>query len=175
MREMMKLGLILLIITSVAAVVLGITNNITQGVILERKAEAIKDSLVVLVPDADDFAMLQGVSGSGVSEAYEGTKGGTPVGYVFKAEGNGYGGAIEVLVAISSEGKVLDLQIGANAETPGIGDKVQNPEFIGQFVDQDATGEVQVEIISGATRSSNGVIGAVNAAAKVYQEAVQNR
>lgn len=175
MREMLKLGLILLIITAVSASILAVTNDITQAVILERKAEAIKGNLMTLIPDADDFAMLQGVSSSGVTEVYEGTKGGAPIGYVFKASGNGYGGAVEVLVAVSSEGKIIGVEVGDNSETPGIGDRVKNPEFTSQFIDKDTSSEVKVDAISGATRSSNAVMSAVNASAQLFQEAVKNR
>ena len=56
-----------------------------------------------------------------------------------------------------------------NAETPGIGDKVcANEEFHQQVADTIREGG-EPDVIAGATKSSNGIIGGVRTAVSIYQ------
>ncbi|MEG1779241.1 MAG: RnfABCDGE type electron transport complex subunit G, partial [Oscillospiraceae bacterium] len=92
----------------------------------------------------------------------------------------GYGGDVEVMVGVTEDLKVSKVKIMSMSETPGLGAKAQEPEFIDQFanlngeimVDKNgsaANAESKVEAISGATITSKAVTKAVNAALEVTE------
>ncbi|AKL95083.1 electron transport complex RnfABCDGE type G subunit [Clostridium aceticum] len=189
MREIVKLGIILLVITAVAGLVLGYTNDMTQGIIQQRAMEETIEAMGALLPEADDF---QGIEDENVFtdelivEAYEGTKEGTTVGYAVKVAPQGYGGRVELLVGMSDEGRITGVKIGDHSETPGLGSKIADAAFVNQFLDkgtEDAfiitkggeAGDEYIEAISGATVSSKAVVDGVNAARSVFEEVLKNR
>lgn len=186
MREVIKLGLILLIITSIAAFVLGITNNITQGVIEARlEAENIK-SIEALLPDADDFKKVEGVEGGIIVEVYEGFANGNVVGYTIKTTPNGYNGTVEVLVGVTKAGEIVGVKIGQNTETPGLGTKIADASHTNQYLGKDITAEFvvtkdnptadkQIQAVTSATVSSNAVISGVNSAGSLFNDKLKNR
>ena len=116
-----------------------------------------------------------------VLEVYEGIKDGQVIGYTIKTSSKGYGGAIELMVGISKDGKITGVEIGNHSETPGLGSKATEPMFKNQYVDKDvsnsllvvkgsANNDNEISAISGATITSNGVTSGVNAAMKIYNE-----
>lgn len=85
----------------------------------------------------------------------------------------GYGGKIQVQVGVAHSGAIAGVAISEEgfAETPGLGGRVKDKEFLSQF--KGLTGEVKAgtnaDVISGATISSDAVIEAVNAALQAAQ------
>ena len=93
------------------------------------------------------------------------------VGYAVKALASGYGGSIELLVALeptnlnSTDELILrGLSVISHSETPGLGDKTTQSFFLEQFqgvsfsgIELSATGG-DIDAISGATISSKAVI-----------------
>lgn len=75
---------------------------------------------------------------------------------VYIGEGKGYGGAIRVEVEVSG-GKIVSVDLLEHGETPGISDPAIDaiPKSI---IDAQDT---EVDIVSGATRTSNGIMEAV--------------
>ena len=86
----------------------------------------------------------------------------------------GYGGPVLVRLTLDEQGKISALDIGGArfAETQGIGSRVLEKNFAQSFVGLTpplTLGE-QVDGISGATVSSQAVVGAVNEAAAFLQQ-----
>lgn len=179
MKENLRLGAILLIITAVAGLLLGSAYVVTKEPIAKQdeltKAEAMKEVL----PEASEFkakdAALEGV----VKEVYEGTASEKVVGYAVKVAPKGYGGTIELTVGISTEGKVTGIKITSLSETPGLGANAPKPKFSGQFKGKPIGKKLQVvkkapssgneiEAITGATITSKAVTGGVNEAINFY-------
>ncbi|MCC5911597.1 MAG: RnfABCDGE type electron transport complex subunit G [Clostridiaceae bacterium] len=189
MKEIIKLGFILLVITSVAALVLGVTNEVTQGIIQERALEETREALVALLPEADDFEVIDEeeiLDRRHIEEVYYGEKDGEIVGYTIKAGPSGYDGKIEMLIGISNEGRITGVKIGDNTETPGLGSKIADASYIDQFLDKPTdeefittrggeTGDHYIEAVSGATESSDAVVEGVNAARALFEEILKNR
>lgn len=186
MREIVKLGLILLIITSIAAFVLGITNDVTQAIIQERLELANIESIKALLEEAEDFNRVEDVTAAGIVEVYEGSKGGSIVGYTVKTEQNGYGGKVEILIGISIDGEIVGVKIGQHTETPGLGSKVADASFVNQYVGKATTnefavtkdqpaGDADIQSVSGATVSSRAVTNGVNSAVKLFEDVLKNR
>lgn len=99
---------------------------------------------------------------------------GKMVGHVVKAAGQGYADKIELLVGLDAQGKrITGLFVLEQKETPGLGAKILEDAWRGQFKEKSTEktlsvvkgGEVkedEIDAISGATISSNSVTGIVN-------------
>ena len=181
MKDILKLGITLFAICAVAALVLGVTNNITAPVIEERNIQASNEARKIVLSEADEFKELDGMNSDIVLEVYEGIKDGQVIGYTIKTSSKGYGGAIELMVGISKDSKITGVEIGNHSETPGLGSKATEPMFKNQYVNKDVLNSLlvvkgstnndnEISAISGATITSNGVTSGVNAAMKIYNE-----
>ncbi len=164
----LRLALTLLVITALVAGLLAGVNAITKDRIAAAKAEKTAKAIAEVLPDGasakalDSFTDKSGI----VSAIYE-----SDSGYAVKVAPNGFGGAIEMMVGISKEGKVLGIAIISHAETPSLGavaaDKGSKGQaFRDQFVDYDG----QLDAISGATITSKAVEEGVLAAMKCVKE-----
>ena len=182
MKEIMKLGLILLIIAAIAGASLGFVNEKTKGPIAEQKRLADIKARQEVLAEADDFQPID------INEAYEGlvkevnkgTKDGSLVGYTIKAIPKGYAGKVEVLVGIDTNGVITGMTIGDHQETPGFGADAEQPEFKDQYkdktIDMDlvvtkkgASQENEIDSIAGATITSKAVTKGVNEAMEYFK------
>ena len=101
---------------------------------------------------------------------------GKMVGHVVKADGQGYADKIELLVGLDAKGKnITGLFVLDQKETPGLGAKILEDGWRGQFKEKSTdktlsvvkgggAGEDEIDAISGATISSRSVTGIVNTA-----------
>jgi electron transport complex protein RnfG len=90
---------------------------------------------------------------------------------VITCHGKGYGGNITVMVAFTTEGTIKQIKITEQAETAGLGSKIQSEaSFADSFAGLPAEDFTVSDIaaISGATISSKAVTAAVNAAIDAY-------
>ncbi len=130
--------------------------------VAEKKAVILKnDAMKALVKEADNFKPVDGKT-----EWFAAQKGGKTIAYVVPSESKGFGGAIKMLVAVTPDGKVIDFNIVAHNETPGLGDNASKDSFRGQFKNKKAEGlEVvkdpsntkNIQAMTGATISSKAV------------------
>ena len=153
MKDILKLGVTLFAICAVAALVLGVTNNITAPVIEERNIQASNEARKTVLPEADEFKELEGMNSDIVLEVYEGIKDGQVIGYTIKTSSKGYGGAIELMVGISKDSKITGVEIGNHSETPGLGSKATEPMFKNQYVDKDVSNSLLV--VKGSANNDN--------------------
>ncbi len=105
---------------------------------------------------------------------------GNRVGIVFRVFPQGYGGPIPITVGLNREGTITGIRIASAAEglseTPGLGAKITEPTFTGQFTDKCAA-EVALEqdggaiqAITAATISSRAVSDGVRKGIETYAE-----
>ncbi|SMP49799.1 FMN-binding protein [Anoxynatronum buryatiense] len=177
MRDMIKMGLILLLITSIAGLVLGITNSMTEGIILERAMAGDIASMQVLLSEADSFEPVdhEEISASSmIKEVYAGYKGGDLVGFTIKVAPGGYGGPIEMMVGIDATAEITGIEILEQTETPGLGTKITEESYKTQFTGLTADSSIAVDTIAGATVSSEAVNNGVRAAAALYEDILNN-
>lgn len=112
-----------------------------------------------------------------ILSAYKMTKDGADAGYCVEVGPTGFGGAVDTMVGIDSDGKVTGISvISASSETPGLGARSTEPEFQAQFAGQVGT-EVAVakdggsiDALTGATITSRAVSEGVVAAAQFAAE-----
>ncbi|MFI3226306.1 MAG: RnfABCDGE type electron transport complex subunit G [Clostridia bacterium] len=165
-NEIAKLSVILCVITSVTALLLGTVNGVTAPIIERLETAATVEAMQQIVTTADDFTSLEipADSNSLVTEFYQGTAGGETVGYCVKVTPSGYGGDITIVVGFDADGTVVGTSVVDHAETPGLGSKiVDQPSFAEQFIGKStslvitktgATAANEIDAISGATISS---------------------
>ena len=172
MKEILKLGGILLLITAVCAGLLGLVNSVTSPLIAESKIAATNQAIQKLLPEADTVTDMKIDQTGFIKELYKATHAGTYIGAVAKVAPNGYGGAIEILVGVDSNEKITGIEVLTHAETPGLGANLTNESFVTQFVGKvgginvqksDASGN-DIAAITGATITSQAVADGVNEA-----------
>ncbi|MEM1689843.1 MAG: RnfABCDGE type electron transport complex subunit G [Candidatus Hadarchaeales archaeon] len=88
-------------------------------------------------------------------------------GYIAMAEGKGYGGSISLMIGIHKDGTIKKVKILKQSETPGLGARITEENFLAQFEGK-SVDEVMlkrdggtIDAISGATISSRAVVEAV--------------
>ncbi len=187
-NEFVQLGGILCAITLVVALALGAVNAVTVGPIAEQNAQKIKDSLENVMPGAESEQIdvpegttvtteTKNATSVTILSAYKMTKDGADAGYCVEVGPTGFGGAVDTMVGIDSDGKVTGISvISASSETPGLGARSTEPEFQAQFAGQVGT-EVAVakdggsiDALTGATITSRAVSEGVVAAAQFAAE-----
>ena len=101
----------------------------------------------------------------------------TSSGYAIISVTNGFGGALSVMVGITSDGKVYNTSVISHSETPGLGAKCQNDEgFLSQFRSLDPASTRlavtkdggDIDAITASTITSRAYTLAVANAVKVY-------
>jgi Na+-translocating ferredoxin:NAD+ oxidoreductase subunit G len=119
-----------------ASVLLGVTNCSTQGSIQQRLNEDLKHSLSEVVPatlydnnmleDTINIASTPYNIGAADTLVYRARKAGeiTAVAFKFTAP-DGYSGAIDMMIGIDKDGKILGVRVLNHKETPGLGDKIE--------------------------------------------------
>ena len=170
MGDIVNLAVRLFIFSLAAAVLLGITNEVTKGPIAEQKIAAQKAALSKVLPGCkyEEIEAIEGLAeGSQIAQLFTGTDEATGelAGYALVANPQGYGGEIPITLGVSVEGYVTQTYVGALQETAGLGSKVGEEDFMNQFIgiaaDPDTLHD-DVDTIGGATISSTAFIGAVS-------------
>ena len=166
--EILKVGVILFIITAVAALILAVVNNFTAPVIAENNKRAEEAAMRLVLPEANSFDKVEYTvdAESSVKEIYQGGEAGT----VVKVAPVGYNGNIDIVVGIDNDLKVTGIQIINQTETAGLGANCTNDNFKAQFIGKTdnitvvkngASGN-EVDAISSATITTKAVTKGVN-------------
>lgn len=164
----LRLALTLLLITAVVAVVLAGVNSVTAPKIAELNAQKTQDAIEAVLPGGGQEVSFTDDTGL-VTTVYQGE-----AGYAVQVTPSGFGGAIDMMVGIDTDGNVLGISIISNSETAGLGavaaaDTSAGEAFRNQFTG--ASGSVAVskdggemDAITGATITSRAVCTGINAA-----------
>lgn len=95
---------------------------------------------------------------------------GAVVGYAATAAAPGYGGPVEVLVGLTPDGSITGVEIVAQRESPGFFRLVENsglvPGYAGRHMTEPLQLGTDLDAVSGATLSAEGVANAVHAAVR---------
>lgn len=155
MKETMKLVTVLLLITAAAALVLGITNELTYPIIEKNAAIKYQEALKAVYPGADSFEKEEQdfSDNPNIAEVQKAMKGEEVVGYVVKAVGTGgYGGNIEFVIGIDKENKIVGFNVLSAAETPGFGARIKEDGYKADLIGKSSA--VEIDGITGATITS---------------------
>lgn len=179
-KQEWRLIIVLTVICVVSGAILGLVNSWTEPVIQEQSELAKQKALQTALSTATEFrpetALLKEVEldgTTGIVELYRGFRNEQPEGFVFIVDQQGYASVIRMAVGVTQEGNLAGLNVINQGETPGLGAKVTNENFLNQRAFREATVDRQlavtkdqgeVEAITSATISSRAVVRGVNAA-----------
>ncbi len=154
---------VLVCICVIIALLLAVTNSVTAPIIEKNQNESANAALLEVMPNGKGFEKVD-ISGynlpSTVTEANKETSG---LGYVIKLVTSGYGTDMVIICGVTSDGVVTGAVCLSSNETLGK-EKTYGENFAGK----DAAGTDEVEIIAGATKTTeaykNAVKDAINTA-----------
>ncbi len=166
----------LFLICLVVAFLLAGTNELTKEPIAELQAQKADEAKLQVCPDAVSF---DGQEETDVPvEFYRGfDESGNLVGYAIPSSHKGYGGEIEIMVGINTQGEITGVNILSINETPGLGMNATKETFRNQFFGEvpengftakDDPSKQKIDALTGATITSEAVSQAVNKAIDVY-------
>jgi len=170
MKEMLHYGLVLAVICIVAAVLLVGMNSLTKGRMLQQARAEEEVSLKEVMPDAQRFEPVKSAEIIVYYKAYD--KSGKFVGVVFKASGKGYSSTIEIMAGMLKDGTITAIKVLSQNETPGLGARVAEPGFTGQFKNTKDLHDIQA--VTGASISSRAVIDSVQKKAQEIMALIKN-
>jgi len=172
MKNRISAWIVLGIITIVAGLSLAVTNEVTKAPIEKQALLSEEKAITQVFPSAERFEEITLDEGLILFAAKAGDK---TIGYVGKAVRKGYGGMVEVIAGVGSDGTITGISVGGSgfSETPGLGAKARDASFTNQFSGKktpikigSAEGENTIDAITAATITSSAVIAGVNQIAK---------
>ena len=165
-----KLTITLLGITLVTSFLLSIVYTVTKPTIDALNEQARQESMLAVMADATEFsevAYTETAGVTGVDAAYNGSE---LLGYCVQTEPAGFGGAISMMVGVSTDGTVTGVSILEHNETPGVGTNAMTEDFLAQYTGRTGTltvktgADTDIQHITGATVASAAVTDGVNIA-----------
>ena len=165
MKEMVKLGVRLMLFALIASLLLALTYAITKEPIQEQKLRAAMQTRVAVLPGDENFTQVYEGTGE-IESIFQSSQG-----YVFSVRTQGYGsGGVLVTVGLANAGEITGVRVDASGETPGLGAKAGTEAFYGQFSGKTVDNALDVDAISGATITTNAVKKAVELAVDYAKE-----
>ena len=159
MKKSIKSIAVLVSICAVVAILLACTNYLTAPIIEKNEQEKANGALLEVLPDGGSFELMD-ISAytlpATVSEVYRAEKGG----YVFKLTTSGYAAGMVLMCGIGADSTVVGTKLISSNETPAIGGTAANT-FAPTLVGKDVTTIDGVDIVSGATKTTEGYRSAV--------------
>ncbi len=182
MKDILKLGGILLLVTAIAGGTLSMVNKITKPRIELQKRLVLERALIKALPTADKNAIV--LTKDGDSQYYKGYSNSDStnlVGYAFVAYGKGYSSTIETMVGVDTSGAITGLTILHQVETPGLGTKIEEirygeekPWFLIQFLNRTWNQSLAVDKDGGEINSITGATISSRAVANSIKESLKN-
>jgi electron transport complex protein RnfG len=176
---------VLTVISTVMGITLSLVESITREPIAYSRLKFVKGPAVLSVlsnydndpiQDYKKDVVLEDTSESKVTKSiFPAKKNGKYSAVAFEVTGQGYGGAIGIMIGIDLEsGKLTGMRVMTHSETPGLGARSVQPDFYKQFSGlafedvalSDKGGKINA--ISGATMTTQGVLGAVKAGLELF-------
>lgn len=166
-KDMVKPAVVLVVICAIVGFLLGSANNLTLPTIMANREARAWATYSALIPEASGFEELA-CDVPGVTACMQATDGS---GYAIIAQSKGYSSQVPMAVAFDREGTVTNVIGMDNTETPGLGTKVQLPDFTDQFLGRAAEPLTidDIDAVTGATISSKAALAAVNEAIEAYR------
>ena len=175
MKQITRPMIILGIICIVCGGLLGVVESVTREPIRIQSEATATAGMQKVAPDAASFEAVEledGAAANGIDVASANLAldaSGETIGYVIEVLPSGFGGTIDMMVGVDTEGTVTGISILSLSESPGLGARSKEDWFQEQFIGMTAPVAVQkdggqVEAITSSTITSRAVSTGVNAA-----------
>ncbi len=164
--KVLKMGLFLAIVAALAGGALAAVNQVTAPIIAENAIASERANLEMIFPNTDEFLIIEDFEDEtglvqGVYEA-------VGHGMAYKVQVTGYANPILFMVGISNDAEIIGFAVLELNDTPGIGDRIENPEFTDNVIGKSTTDGLPV--LSGATVTSAAVVKGINAARAMFNK-----
>lgn len=159
MRETIRYACVLGLICFLASSVLAIVNGITEPKIRAQKEKEHEEALNVVMPQSEGFKARYENDIIIYYAAYD--RNGQLNGFVIKAYSKGYSSTIEAVVGLRFNLEIADIKIISQNETPGLGTRITETNFLGQFKGKTLDTFNRVQAVTGATVSSSALMRSV--------------
>jgi len=170
-KEMIRYGVTLAVICIIAAGLLAGVNSLTKSRIIAQAQTEEEASLKEVLPQATRFEAKK--SGNDILYYKAFDKEGKLIGAAFKASGKGYSSDIATMVGMLRDGTIIAIKVLSQNETPGLGARVTETGFSGQFNNKKTSDLDSVQAITGATISSKAVIDSVRKKAEEIKTLIE--
>ena len=188
MKDKIMMIIFVLVLGTILTSALVAVNGYTKPIIERHVEIKIKSNILsaLQIPfslDNIDDVFDQSVTEKSAGErTYYEAKGGT---LALPYEGSGLWGPIIGVIAMNSDlSKITGITIMQQEETPGLGSRIAEPEYLNTFIGKEFSPELQilppgkssksnqVDAISGATMSCNAFVALLNDAYKAYDSLI---
>lgn len=180
----LNMALALIVITIVAGFSLGFVNDLTlepkAKAKLTKKVNALKMVLPVFDNDlVSEMVRIKSEVAKDSIEIYPASQSGKFVGAaVIGASEKGFSGLVKIMVGFKPDGVIQDIVVLEQKETPGLGTKMKEDKFLGQFRDKNPSSfdlkvtkdGGEVDALTGATISTRAFTEAAQSAYNEYVE-----
>ncbi len=176
MDKIIKPGIVLFIIATLAATLLGYMYELTLPYIKNQEETAKTEAMQEVMEDANEFVEINDIDTENTTLFSLGLKDGEVTGVVIGTRTNGYGGPIDMLTGIDTSGTITGIAIVNMIETPGLGLNANDKEFRDKFVGKSGQLSVvkgvpndsQIDAISSATITTEAIVEGVNIATSTF-------
>lgn len=159
--------LMLFVIALVCSAAVAVVYDVTKEPIKRAQEQKVVDALRMVLPAFESVEEMEEREG-----VYVATKGDEVVGYAIEGTSpNGFNGNVSLMVGYTAEGTIYNIEVLAQAETPGLGANMESEDnvLIGSFKGKKA------EEMTMTVRKDGGDVDALTAAtisSRAYAEAV---
>ncbi len=198
MKYFLKLGFVLLIITSIASGILAYINSITSPMIEENQKKVQEEARKEVLPEAEYFALdslkvAQGkvdknplkMESSGNSNLFSYYRGldseKNIVGYTFEASLYGYSSDVKTMVGVSPDFIIKKIKIISQSETPGLGANCMKEDIQHRFFDMNKEQLVvdkdggNIKSITGATITTRTIANSLKNGLSILQDNLEEK
>lgn len=164
MDENIRLISALVIVCLISGISLSVVYAKTIPMINRNKAEVLKRAILEVNPKCMEYNKIDSLEildeKEGLTAVYKCEDvSGNNNGYALVVEGVGFGGNMKILVGINDKYELTGIRVMEHLETPGLGEKITEEQFLSQFRGKLAPlREDEFDTITGATISSSKVI-----------------
>lgn len=168
-RFILNITLKLLLISAVTALLLAGVNALTADKIAKNNAIEKANAIISIFPEADENQPAD-IKADGVDGIYLVLSDGDLLGYAASVSPTGFGGKMDVMVGVNSDGTLAGIEIISHSETPGLGSRVNDKIYLSQY--SGLSGKLaigsEIDAITGSTISSKAILAGVNNALAAY-------
>lgn len=175
---------VLLCITAVSSAAVGMIYRVTEEPIAVARTQKKSAALSQVLPPFDNSPAdeMQAISTEGGEVyVYTGREGGEVVGYAVESFASGYGGLIKMMVGFEPDGRIRNIRVLEQAETPGLGAKISDEDnpVLGSLLDRNPSqlkmsvrkDGGDIDAITASTVSSRAYVRGVNRAYTAFLQA----
>jgi electron transport complex protein RnfG len=183
--------IILTVIALVTTALLAVTNYISDPIIIANAEASANATRQELLPDADSFTKAELAneitSEDGKAEVKEVYTADNGSGTVATVVTKSFGGDLTMMVGMDADGSITGVSVTDHEDTPGVGTRDQDPEYLGQYKGMTALGSdnvkketsqtesgEQFQYISGASVSGQAIHSGVQAALSAFADLKSN-